>query len=322
MLRVTKPAKIRIISLAVASALALGACTSQSGTKVEKPVGAAVDAPRVALVSAGENPQVLEYKDLASDDQSKDDSPQQITVAIADGFDQQIVAADQVDPTAPAGGTVTTFTSPLSVETVAAGNTDDQGANRSVNITLGDSSIDNLDQAQDVKSDTGFVVGWFAKKSGQITSANFQAPTEATDTGRALVERYFTRLVPETVVFPGDAVGVGGSWTVDARVTDDSTMLQTTTYTITGIDGDKVSLDVKVAQRPAVGAITADLTDGTHTLNVLNSNTTTDGHIVVDLNQPLPVGGQIAFTTRVVYGEDSSQTRVVQDTTTSVKYGV
>lgn len=325
----TKPAKIRLVALAAATALAatgLVACSSDSSdsssdTQVEQAMGATVDAPRVVVVDPGTNPQVLSYKDLGEENADEDASPQEITLALADGFTQQIVAADQVDVQAPAGGTVTTLTAPVKVESVKAQADSATGATRSVSITVNDPKIDNLEQADDVSSASGFRVGWFAQDSGQVTSVNYAAPTQATDTGRALVEGYFTSLVPQAVVFPTDPVGVGGTWTVDVRVASDTTMLRTTTYTVTAIDGDKVSLNVDVAQRPVLGAISAELSDGTHTLNVLNSNTTTQGAIVVDLNQPLPISGQVAFTTRVIYGEDTTQTRVVQDTTTAVTFG-
>lgn len=119
------------------------------------------------------------------------------------------------------------------------------------------------------------------------------------------------------VIFPEEEVGVGATWSVDTRVTGESTLLQTATYTITGMEGDRVDLDVDVQQRPALGALTME--DG-EPLNVLNSNTTSEGSLTVDLGSPLPVDGRVSYTTRVVYGGADSDVRVVQDSTTSLAF--
>jgi len=55
-------------------------------------------------------------------------------------------------------------------------------------------------------------------------------------------------------------------------------------------------------------------------VQVDSSRTTSEGQIVVDLSHPLPVSGQTAWTTRLIYG-GNDKARVVQDITRAVQYG-
>lgn len=55
-------------------------------------------------------------------------------------------------------------------------------------------------------------------------------------------------------------------------------------------------------------------------LSVLNANTTSQGTLTVDLTRPLPVDGEVGYTTRVIYGGPDSDVRVVQDSTTGLTF--
>lgn len=301
------------ILVAAATALTLTACSSeQADPSVEPAVGLPVDASRVTVQTTGTGERVLTYRDVDAGEQT-------LEVEVADGLEQSLMQADAVDVQAPAGGDVERLTVPLTGGTTAAGEPaeGEREASRDVEFRVGQPSAGNLELTDDIRSAEGFLLGWRGEDDGQVSTVRLAAPKAATDEGRSEVEQALMTLLSMPVVFPDEAVGPGATWSVDSRVTGESTLLQTTTFTITAINGDRVELDVDVQQRPAIGALT--LEDG-QSLNVLNSNTTSEGSLTVDLNNPLPVDGRVSYTTRVVYGGADSDVRVVQDTTTSLAF--
>lgn len=169
----------------------------------------------------------------------------------------------------------------------------------------------------DLASAHGFAFGWFGNDAGTISSVNFTAPTAANDQTRALTEQFLTAMVGLPIVFPTEPVGVGGSWTVESRITGQTPLLQTITYTVTGMAGDKVDLKTSVEQRPTLGSL--DMDDGAK-LAVLSSKTVSEGSLTIDLTRPLPTAGSVALTTRIVYGTEDSEHRVIQDTSTKVAF--
>ncbi|MCS5479351.1 hypothetical protein NYP18_06735 [Corynebacterium sp. YIM 101645] len=306
------------ILLAAATALTLTtglvACTTERpDASIEPAVGLPVDAARVTIQSSGTGERVLTYGDVDADDQS-------LEVEVADGMEQTVMQADAVDVQAPAGGDVQRITLPLTGGTSAAQEDEpEEGepATRDVEFRLGQPSNTDLEMTDDIRSAEGFLLGWDGHDDGRVSTVYLAAPREATDEGRARIEQAMMKLLSLPVVFPAEAVGPGATWSVDSRVTGESTLLQTVTYTLTALEGDRVELDVDVQQRPAIGALTME--DG-GSLNVLNSNTTTEGSLTVDLTSPLPVEGRVSWTTRVVYGGADSDVRVVQDATTSLAF--
>lgn len=313
-----------ILAVSTTAALLLAGCSSEPSVQVDQPVGASVDPARVTLVEAGENPVLLEYKDL-------DNEAQNVTIRVGTSFQNSTSEDGNVEAVPEHGPSDVEFIAPLEAETAEPTNSDSQ---RSITITLGetkaehnestanagDGTLSDLDISQALQTVTGFRLGWFANNNGQVSSVNFAAPTDASDEGRALIEQMFTTMLPTAVVFPTEPVGVGGSWTVDSRTAGESPMLQTITYTVTEINGDKVTVDVEVNQRPTMGAIPFEQDGEQRSLQVLNSNTTSEGTLTIDLNKPLPESGSVEFVTRVVYGEGENPTRVVQDSGTSVVY--
>lgn len=301
------------ILVAAATALTLTACSAgEPDPSTEPAVGLPVDAARVTVQTAGTGERVLAYGDVDAGEQT-------LEIEVAGGMDQSLMQADAVDVQAPAGGDVQRLTLPLSGATTAADEAreGERDASRDVEFRVGQPSSTDLELTEDIRSAEGFLLGWRAEDDGQVSTVRLAAPKDATDEGRAEVEQALMKLLSLPVVFPTEAVGPGATWSVDSRVTGESTLLQTTTYTITAIDGDRVELDVDVQQRPAIGALTME--DG-RSLNVLNSNTTSEGSLTVELDNPLPVDGRVSYTTRVVYGGADSDVRVVQDTTTSLAF--
>ncbi|RNE49475.1 DUF6263 family protein [Corynebacterium alimapuense] len=318
-----------LAAVVIASALGLTACSSEEvDTSVESAVGLSVDAPRVTLQSSGTGTaEVLGYRDITEE---SDTVQQEIEVEVSEGFDQTLVQADAVDVAAPAGGEVQALTLPLSGSTLAAEDADpdneERAATRDVELILGEPAITNLELTEDVRSAEGFTLGWRAEDNGEVSTVRVAAPVDATDTGRAIAEQALFKLLSLPIIFPEEELAPGAVWTVDSRVTGEATLLQTTTYTLASVDGDTVELDVEVQQRPALGALELDGQEGAEeltgqTLSVLNSNTTSEGSLTVDLTKPLPVDGSVAFTTRVIYGGADSDVRIVQDSTTALTFG-
>ncbi|CAB0974882.1 hypothetical protein FRC0485_01597 [Corynebacterium diphtheriae] len=300
--------RIGICCITVAT-LSLSACSSENSSsketrpKIEQAIGAQVDTPRVTLIDHGNSPQQLvTYRD--------DGAQTTRRIKISDGLTHHTESAAQLDTTAPHGGDVTSLTTDATVSTTRS------DSQRSVTAIIDHPTIDDLERSRDIDSTHGFQLGWFGANNGRISSVNLAAPVDASDDGRALMERFLMKMVNIPIIFPEEPIGPSARWTVDSRVTGEATMLQTTTFTLTSIKGNNVELDVSITQRPALGAIEAQGT----TLHVLNANTTSNGNLRVDLSQPLPTEGTLRYTTRVIYGEREKDVRVVQDSTTSIEF--
>lgn len=290
-----------------------------------------VDAARVLLHNPGANPQrTLRY--------SAEQPEQQVTVQVTAGFEQQVMRADAVEVQAPQDILDTAFNSDASsmdtdtltlplraTGTTAEDTTGEDGQEnspRTVNTTVDKASSSVPGQTAELENAQGFELGWRGDDTGRIASVNLAAPTEASDENRAIIEKAAMKLLSLPVIFPEEAVGPGAVWSVDSRVTGEATLLQTATYTLNSLDGDKVELSVSVQQRPAQGALTMDSPEGTgsETLDVMNTNTTSTGTLRLNLSSPLPHSGEVALNTRVVYGQQGSEVRVVQDTATRLGF--
>ncbi|QPK82670.1 oxidoreductase [Corynebacterium qintianiae] len=311
---------LTVAGVALAGALAAG-CGRAEPDPVAGVPAFAVDAPAVTLVEPGENPQVLSFATPAEQD------PWETEVRVFGGIDQSVQSAAQVSEEAPAGGDVNSTTLPLAVtsQPAPAPNDGENTADRRVDFTVGSGRHSNLKLGQEVASAEGFAMSWRAENSGRVDTLKLLAPPESSTTGRGIVESSLLTLMSTNVVFPAEPVGVGGSWTVSGRVTSDASMLRTTTYTVAGISGDTVTLNVSVEERPTQQELTIDNEiagelNGAN-LAVEHSATTSEGGITVDLRRPIPVDGRVSATTRVIYSGPQPDVRVVQDITNAVEYG-
>lgn len=316
-----RPAHPALLLSASLLVFPLAACGSEEFDPLETIPAFALDAPAVEVVEAGERPQLLQFKDAAE--------PWETTVEVATGVEQDVVPAEQADELgqAPAGGNVATVTLPL---TVTAEPADEPGegespAARAVELTVGTATHSDLSRNEELASAKDFLMRWRAAESGAISTLKLLAPGGSTEAGREAVERSLLLLASTNVVLPKDPVGVGGSWTVRNRITGASNMLRTSTYTVTAIAGDRVELDVSVEERPTQQSLSIDNEvagelDGS-SLDVETTSTTSQGSITLDLTRPLPVAGQVAATTRLVYSGTEGGFKVVQDVTEALTYG-
>ncbi|EEI16916.1 hypothetical protein HMPREF0298_1241 [Corynebacterium lipophiloflavum DSM 44291] len=305
----------------LASTVALTGCSRSAPDPVAEVPAFVVDAPSVTLVESGTDPRLLQFDD------SDDSQPWQTEVRVLGGIDQSVQATDTVDEQAPAGGDVNRTSLPLSV-TAQPAPAPGEGENdvaRRIDFTVGSGSDSDLGIGQDVATAEGFLMSWRADASGRVDTLKLFAPPESSSTGRQIVESSLLAATSTNVVFPTEPVGVGGSWTVTSRITGEASMRRTTTYTVTGIDGDTVTLDISVDERPTQQEVTIDNEVAGElngaSLRVDATSTTSEGEITVDLRHPLPVAGAVKATTRVIYAGPRPETRVVQDITSAVEYG-
>lgn len=310
----------RVRALAVLSATVLGVagalsgCTySQPAKPVEEPVGLALDAPRVTLLEPGDGAsRVLAYKDL--------DATQELTYEVATGFDQQLRKDGSSAPSPEAQDKVTL---PLraSVEAATENVEGQLPASRNAFVTVGKPEADGADAS----SAEGFQFGWRGTDTGQMNSLRLAAPQAATDQARSTVERAITSLTSLPIVFPDEEIGPGATWVVESRVTGESTLLQTTTYTLDKLAGDVAELSVKIEQRPSLGALSFDGADAPEELRgkelkVTDHTSTSEGSVTVDLTKPLPTAGDVSVTTAISYGAEGSDLRVVQTSATEMEF--
>lgn len=290
-----------------------GCSYSQPAKPVEEPVGLALDAPRVTLLEPGDDAsRVVAYKDL--------DTSQELTYKVATGFDQQLRKDGSSAPSPEAQDKVTL---PLraSVEAATENVEGQLPASRNAFVTVGKPEADGAD----VSSAEGFQFGWRGTDTGQMNSLRLAAPQAATDQARSTVERAITSLTSLPIVFPDEEIGPGARWMVESRVTGESTLLQTTTYTLDKLDGDIATLSVTVEQRPSLGALSFDGADAPEELRgkelkVMDTTSTSEGTVTVDLTKPLPTAGDVSVTTAISYGAEGSDLRVVQTSATEMEF--
>lgn len=312
MFRVRVLAVLSAATLGVTGALA-GCSYSQPAKPVEEPVGLPLDAPRVTVLSPGDGSgRVLAYQDL--------DSEQSLTYTVATGFTQEL-RQEGSKGTAPEATDTVTLPLQVSVDAATENVEGQLPASRNAFVTVGKPEASHTD----VASAEGFQFGWRGTDTGQMNSLRLAAPQAATDEARSTVERAITSLTSLPIVFPEEEIGPGAEWTVESRVTGESTLLQTTTYTLDKLEGDVATLGVSVEQRPSLGALSFDGADAPDELQgkeltVLDTSTQSEGTVTVDLTKPLPTAGDVSVTTLISYGAEGSDLRVMQSSATEMEF--
>lgn len=302
---------MRVKASILALALVLTGCSYEPpGPAVEQAVAAPVDAARVTVKDAGSgDKRVLSYEDVNTEQNSH--------FELTEGFSQDVVeksVAENFDSGAPEEAT-TAFD--LRAEVSEATDDPEQTpATRNAFMTLSSPTYSGTD-ALNVESGDGFQFGWRADDAGQVSSLRLAAPQSANDDARSILEQAIVELTSMPIVFPEEEIGEGAVWTLDSRTSGESTLLQTTTYTLEELTDTGAELSVDISQRPALGALTME--DGGE-LEVLDSTTRSSGSLSIDFSQPLPIRGDIDIATRVTYGTEESEIRVLQSTNTRMQF--
>ena len=302
---------MRVKASILALALVLTGCSYEPpGPAVEQAVAAPVDAARVTVKDAGSgDKRVLSYEDVNTEQNSH--------FELTEGFSQDVVeksVAENFESGAPEEAT-TAFD--LRAEVSEATDDPEQTpATRNAFMTLSSPTYSGTD-ALNVESGDGFQFGWRADDAGQVSSLRLAAPQSANDDARSILEQAIVELTSMPIVFPEEEIGEGAVWTLDSRTSGESTLLQTTTYTLEELTDTGAELSVDISQRPALGALTME--DGGE-LEVLDSTTRSSGNLSIDFSQPLPIHGDIDIATRVTYGTEESEIRVLQSTNTRMQF--
>ena len=302
---------MRVKASILALALVLTGCSYEPpGPAVEQAVAAPVDAARVTVKDAGSgDKRVLSYEDVNTEQNSH--------FELTEGFSQDVVeksVAENFDSGAPEEAT-TAFD--LRAEVSEATDDPEQTpATRNAFMTLSSPTYSGTD-ALNVESGDGFQFGWRADDAGQVSSLRLAAPQSANDDARSILEQAIVELTSMPIVFPEEEIGEGAVWTLDSRTSGESTLLQTTTYTLEELTDTGAELSVDISQRPALGALTME--DGGE-LEVLDSTTRSSGNLSIEFSQPLPIRGDIDIATRVTYGTEESEIRVLQSTNTRMQF--
>ncbi|OAH24989.1 hypothetical protein AYJ05_07095 [Corynebacterium stationis] len=302
---------MRVKASILALALVLTGCSYEPpGPAVEQAVAAPVDAARVTVEDAGSgDKRVLSYEDVNTEQNSH--------FELTEGFSQDVVeksVAENFESGAPEEAT-TAFD--LRAEVSEATDDPEQTpATRNAFMTLSSPTYSGTD-ALNVESGDGFQFGWRADDAGQVSSLRLAAPQSANDDARSILEKAIVELTSMPIVFPEEEIGEGAVWTLDSRTSGESTLLQTTTYTLEELTDTGAELSVDIRQRPALGALTME--DGGE-LEVLDSTTRSSGNLSIDFSQPLPIRGDIDIATRVTYGTEESEIRVLQSTNTRMQF--
>ena len=302
---------MRVKASIVALALVLTGCSYEPpGPAVEQAVAAPVDAARVTVKDAGSgDKRVLTFDDI--------DSEQDLKFELTEGFAQDVVDANAPTDFESSAPEESTTSFDLNAEVSEASDDPEQTpATRNAFMTLSNPTYSGTD-ALNVESGDGFQFGWRADDAGQVSSLRLAAPQAANDDARSILEQAIVELTSMPIVFPDEEIGEGAVWTLDSRTSGDSTLLQTTTYTLENLTETGAELSLDISQRPALGALSME--DGGE-LEVMDTETRSSGNLTIDFSQPLPTSGNIDIATRVTYGTQESEIRVLQSTNTRMQF--
>ncbi|MEJ4113298.1 hypothetical protein ACGE24_03235 [Corynebacterium kroppenstedtii] len=280
----------RIVAAGTAVAvLFITACSSKDSNNATHHDAATVnlEATVITLTSPGAHPQsILKY--------NLHDSVQRGVMDITQGFSQDTTTSNtdlRLDSTT------------MSLPYTAHGDT----------ITVGKPTGSNATLNSDIATAEGFRLKTNKSATGVTSQATFTAPTQASPTARASVERALTQYLSTPVVFPTDPIGVGAQWDVRVKVNDPSPAVKTITYTLKKHEGTSVVLDATIHQRSSTRSLSLSEApnaplNAKGSLDIKDSTTTTDaGTLHINLSTPLPVAGTLDSTTTTTYAANTKE---------------
>ncbi|MFC9554198.1 hypothetical protein ACFTWF_25535 [Rhodococcus sp. NPDC056960] len=214
------------------------------------------------------------------------------------------------------------FSSPeitLPLTAVVAQATGDTKGGTTVDLTLGDVTSPEQRLGSALEASAGSGAGFTVAPSGAITALRLRPDADAQDIARSAIEQAFYQAVYRTVPFPAEPVGVGAQWTIRQQVMSGIALDQTTVATLTARDGNRLTVDYTIDQRPK--SPVWDLPGEAGTLNVDQYVMQGSGTMTVDLGLPLPVDGTVTVGGDQQYSDPDGATRLHQTTSNSVRWG-
>lgn len=131
-------------------------------------------------------------------------------------------------------------------------------------------------------------------------------PAGASAPAARAVEQSLLSAFTYAVPVPDAALGPGATWRVNRTVSAASTVDQTMTVTLTGRDGDRLTLDVRIDETPTDPVFR--IPGSAQTLTLTRYSNSGSGTLVVDAASLLPVSGSLEMTgARELVGDDPAR---------------
>ncbi|WSY61173.1 hypothetical protein OH799_34475 [Nocardia sp. NBC_00881] len=262
------------------------------GKEVTVPIPAAV----TTVLSTGEEPRSLLRPDYPAG------TVQRVTLHTAHRIEQKINEQPMRDFSTPA------LTIPMTAQTTAEG----------IDLTLGTVTSPDPTLAKALTNIGGSHAGFDLSDLGAITALRLEPSPDTSNTARSALEQAFYQAVYRSIAFPDQPVGEGAVWTVRQEVTGGVTLDQVTTATLTKRDGDRLTIELNVIQKPKSPAW--NLPNNAGTLDIRDYVMQGAGTITVDLGLPLPVSGSITVGGHQAYRDPRSESMLQQTIDTQVSW--
>lgn len=262
------------------------------GKEVTVPISAAV----TTVVSPGDEPRTLLRSTYSVG------TVQQVTLRTDHRIQQQINDQPPSDFSTPA------LTIPMTAMA------DKEG----VELTLGAISSPDPSLAKALTAAGGSRAGFDMSELGAITALRLAPSPDTSNSARAALEQAFYQAVYRSVTFPDQPVGEGAVWTVQQEVDGGVALEQVTTATLTKRDGDRLTIELAVTQKPKSSVWT--LPNNAGTLDIKDYVMQGAGTITVDLGLPLPVAGSITVGGHQAYRDPRSASMLQQTINTQVTW--
>ncbi|PTR32216.1 hypothetical protein C8K36_1011268 [Rhodococcus sp. OK519] len=302
-----------LVAATVSLALLLTACGNGGEAAPASPdaVGAASDevtvpvtAATTEIVDAGAEPR--EVVQLRPAQGTRQEARLVTTATVQQQIDQQ-AAQDFSTPE---------LTMPLSALVT-------QGASSGTPATTIDMTLGTLSTPDDATNEllapaTDSHAGFTMNLSGAITALRLRPDPDAQNKARSMIEQSFYQAVYRTVAFPEQPIGVGAVWKIRQQVMSAVALDQVTTATLKARDGNRLTIDVQVEQKPTSPVF--ELPNGAGTLNVDSYALRGTGSVVVDLGVPLPVAGSITVEGSQSFSDPADGMHLRQSTSERVEW--
>ncbi|WP_433714745.1 hypothetical protein ACQP2U_12155 [Nocardia sp. CA-084685] len=262
------------------------------GKEVTVPISAAV----ATVVSAGDEPRSLLRPDYPAG------TVQQVTLRTDHHIEQQINDQPPSDFSSPA------LTIPMTAQTDSD----------SVELTLGTISSPDPSLAKALTAADGSHAGFDMSELGAITALRLAPAPDTSNTARAALEQAFYQAVYRSITFPDQPVGEGAVWTVRQEVDGGVALDQVTTATLTKREGDRLTIELEVNQKPK--SQVWSLPNNAGNLDIKDYIMQGSGTITVDLGLPLPVAGSITVGGHQAYRDPRSASMLQQTINTQVTW--
>nr|WP_245559892.1 hypothetical protein [Nocardia asiatica] len=262
------------------------------GKEVTVPIAAAV----ATVESAGAEPRSLLRPEYPAG------TVQRVTLYTAHHIEQQIDEQPERDFSTPA------LTIPMTAHTTAEG----------IDLTLGTVTSPDPTLAKALTKIGGSHAGFDLSDLGAITALRLEPAPDASNTARSALEQAFYQAVYRSIAFPDEPVGEGAVWTVRQEVTGGVLLDQVTTATLSKREGDRLTIELHVTQKPK--SPVWNLPNNAGTLDIRDYVMQGTGIITVDLGLPLPVAGSITVGGHQAYRDPNSDSTLRQTIDTQVSW--